>query len=699
MAALPQLRQELDLLPGPALANGSPSWTLHDPVRNLFFQLDWPSVEILRRWHMDDAQTIVADIAQHSTLRLDATEVAVLADFLRQNQLVQIAPGGAGQLGRRLHEQRRDKLRWLLHNYLFFRLPLLRPDAWLDRWSPRVAFFYSPLFLRLTLLAAGLGLISVYRHWEHFSTTLVDMLSWEGMVAYGLTLVAVKILHELGHGFTAKRYGCRVPTMGVAFLVLWPVAYTDTNEVWRLTQRNQRLAVAAAGILTELAIAAWATLAWAALPEGGPRTVAFLLSTTTWISTLAINASPFMRFDGYFLLADGLGLPNLHGRAFALARWDLRERLFQLREPPPEHFPPHRARGLIFFAWATWIYRLVLFLGIAALVYHFFIKAVGILLFLVEIGWFVLLPCWREMQAWRTRWPQLKGSGRARRSALMATIALVLFALPWPSRVSSMGLLQPREQWPIYSPEQAQVIAFPYANGAAVPAGAVLLELQSPQLEVRAARSEARREQLARQSGSAGFDNETVRDWQVLHEQLHTAEADQRAVAAEASRYTPRAPYAGILRDRPPDLQVGDWLGNRELLGRLVKPGPRQVTTYVDDEAVARIAVGDRALFSAEGGAGPHLGLRVARIDQDASRVLGEAELSTLFGGPILVRERQGLLYPERAVYRVQFDVESPTPDEQHSWRGQVTIAGRWEAPGLRFLRSALSLLWREAGF
>ena len=249
----------------------------------------------------------------------------------------------------------------------------------MTRWTPRLAFLYGPAFRWLTQAALLAGMWGVSRSWDAFTATLVDMLSWEGLAAYGLTLAAVKTLHEFGHGVTAKRYGCRVPTMGVAFLVLWPVAYTDTNEVWKLTRRDQRLKVAAAGIATELTIAVWAMLAWVWLPDGPLRAMAFLLATTTWVSTVLINASPFMRFDGYFLLSDFLQMPNLHARAFALARWDLRERLFALGEPAPEHFPAAR-RGLILFAWATWIYRLVLFLGIAALVYHFFIKALGIFL-------------------------------------------------------------------------------------------------------------------------------------------------------------------------------------------------------------------------------------------------------------------------------------------------------------------------------
>ena len=215
----------------------------------------------------------------------------------------------------------------------------------MTRWTPRLAFLYGPAFRWLTLAALLAGMWGVSRSWDAFTATLVDMLSWEGLAAYGLTLAAVKTLHEFGHGVTAKRYGCRVPTMGVAFLVLWPVAYTDTNEVWKLTRRDQRLKVAAAGIATELTIAVWAMLAWVWLPDGPLRAMAFLLATTTWVSTVLINASPFMRFDGYFLLSDFLQMPNLHARAFALARWDLRERLFALGEPAPEHFPPRGGAG------------------------------------------------------------------------------------------------------------------------------------------------------------------------------------------------------------------------------------------------------------------------------------------------------------------------------------------------------------------
>ncbi|RZJ10250.1 MAG: HlyD family efflux transporter periplasmic adaptor subunit, partial [Rubrivivax sp.] len=479
-----------------------------------------------------------------------------------------------------------------------------------------------------------------------------------------------------------------------------PVAYTDTNEVWKLTRRRDRIAVAGAGVLTELALAAWATLAWALLPDGDARSGAFLLATTTWVATLAINLSPFMRFDGYFLLADALGLPNLHARSFALARWHLRERLFDLGEPPPEHFSPRRRAGLIVFAYATWAYRLAVFLGIAALVYTFFIKAVGVLLFAVEIGWFVLLPLARELRAWRELWPRLRTRPRTGWSALLlAGLVLALF-LPWPSRPSAGALLRPAAQFVVYAPAGAQVQALPVAEGQDVSAGTPLLQLAAPDLGSRIAMAQARVQRLRWQATAGGLDPEQRAHWQTGQEQLMSAEAELASLQADAGRYAPLAPFSGQVRDVQPDLRVGDWLAAREPVLRVVARSGPTVIAYLDEDAIAHIAVGDTARFYADGGAGPIVQLEVAGIDADASRTLPEPELSTLFGGRLQARERNGQFHTDRPVYRVSFrTLDAPELAGQHIWRGTVVVAGRASVPVWPYLRAALALLRREASF
>ena len=95
-----------------------------------------------------------------------------------------------------------------------------------------------------------------------------------------MALVFAKALHEMGHAVTATRYGVRVAHMGVALLVMFPMLYTDTSESWKISNPRQRLAIASAGIITELALAGLATLAWGLSPDGAIRSALFFLATT-----------------------------------------------------------------------------------------------------------------------------------------------------------------------------------------------------------------------------------------------------------------------------------------------------------------------------------------------------------------------------------------------------------------------------------
>ena len=699
--ALPVLRDELQLCEGPALRDGQPSWTLHDPARNAFFRLDWMSVEILKRWSLDAEDAIIESIKTGTTLNPTHEDITDFARFLAESQLVQTRiPGSAAVLAARRAQSDRGVLSWLLHHYLFFRLPLVRPDAWLGRWAHVAKVFRSRSFLMLTCVVLLVGLHQIARQWERFVSSLVDTFSLSGLLSYGLAIMLVKVCHELGHAFTAKQMGCRVPTMGIAFLVMWPVAYTDTNDTWRLPDRHQRLRVAAAGIATELLIAAWASFAWAFLPDGELRSAAFVLATTSWVSTLTINASPFMRFDGYFLLSDWLDIPNLHDRSFALALWKLREWLFDLGEPRPEYFRPGLERGLIVFAWMTWIYRLVVFLGIALLVYHVFFKALGILLFIVEISWFIAMPLRRELLQWTKRWPLIRQRRRYRRGAAALVVLMLLSLVPWPGRVSGSGILRPVDIWPVHAPGGARIERMDLAEGSPVTEGQPLFSLRSPELDTRRRTALAVVESLRWQAVSADFDPRTRARAQSSREALATAEAELASIDEELSRYAPRAPFDGILRDIDPDLSAGEWVADGEQLALLVGTGDSLVETWLDEEAVKRIEVGNRGFWFADGASGPLLRLRVTNIDTDSTRVLRNGLVAATAGGTVLVREAHGQVIPERAVYRVTLRVESPVEALLgHSWRGRAVILAQGEAPATRYLRAALAVIVREAGW
>jgi len=699
---LPALREELDLFEGPRKNNGQPTWVLQDPVRQQFFRIDWLTFEILSRWSMNDPEAIMHAIERDTPLEVEPEDLEKTVKFLSEQQLLR--PDGFEAISKMAERKQASQScwwQWLIHHYLFFRVPLVRPDRWLGRWLPVANVFFSQRFLALTAGALLLGLYQVSRQWDHFSAFLWDTLTLEGLAAYGVALFVVKLLHELGHAFAVKRNGCRVPTMGVAFLVMCPMAYTDTNEAWRMANRWQRLQASAAGIATEGIVAVWATLAWAFLPEGALRSSMFFLAAISWGISLLLNASPFMRFDGYFILCDALDMPNLHQRSFALARWKMREWLFGLNEQAPEIFTPVRQKALLLMAFATWTYRLVLFLGIAALVYYFFFKMLGVVLFGVEIIWFVLLPIYQEIKVWRTLWPQIKQRSATRRSAWLAILLVMACVIPWPTRVHVSALLRPADLWPIYVPAGARVDSLPFREGDHVNQGATLVTLTMPELASREAQTRARLAQQQWQAATAGMNADSQRSLLVAQETYATVQAEMSGIRAESALYQPKAPFAGWIRDLDPDLQAGQWIPRKERIGLLVRDDGRWlVETWLEEEDVRRISLGDSALFITDATDGAALHLTVTAIDQDASRLLPRPELSSTLGGHVLTREKQGQHFPERAIYRVVLATQEPPGAlNTRSWRGKLTIHGSWEPPLWRYLRQALTVAVRESGF
>jgi putative peptide zinc metalloprotease protein len=670
-------------------------------VRNQFYRIDWATFEVLCRWSLGNPDDILLSLNAGTSLALERADVEAVLAFLQENQLLRHDPLASSKAMAARHRAMAGK--WhtrLLHHYLFFRIPLVRPDRWLDRTAPALEWMFSRGFAVATLLALVLGASLVWRQWDMFCGTLSGSFTPGGVLSYALALMAVKCAHELGHAVSAKRRGCRVPTMGLAFLVLMPVPYTDTNDVWRLDNRRWRQQVAMAGVATELVVAVWATLGWSLLPDGLLRNILFPLATTTWIATLALNASPFMRFDGYFVLSDWLDMPNLHARAFTLARWDLRERLFGLGVDPPEFFSRRRRVGLILFAWAVWLYRITVFVGIALLVYHFFIKLVGIFLFCIEMSWFVIRPIAGEVKVWGRLWPRIRHSARGRRSLALSAVLLVLFCVPWPTRVQGGAVLRPAEVFPVYAPANAQLAGLPVREGARVASGQVLAEFTAPENDSLRQGLKAQVERLRWQAGSAGFDAEQRANSSVLREELATAEARLAVLDEEAARYRPQAPFTGTLRDLNTDLAPGAWVGKNEKVAVLVGDQGAEASTYLDEETVRRVKVGDPATFYTDGGAGPALRLTVTGIDRDATRTLPSGLWAAQQGGQVPAREKQGVWYPDHAVYRVSFSVDQPADTlAGHAWRGKVVVAGAWEAPGTRFVRSLATLFWREAGF
>ena len=700
------LREEIAIFPGPAALDGSPSWTLHDPSSNRFYRLGWREFELLSRWDSGSAAALTARVEAETTLQVEQEDVDDLVRFLFSFDLLRASsPDATANMVKKADRQRGSWAKWLLHNYLFIRIPLLRPDRFLNLSYPYLRWVFSPLVAALVVAIGLIGLVRVARQWDVFLGTFVDMFSVQGAVGFGITLGCLKGLHELGHAYTAKRFGCRVPTMGLALLVMVPVLYTDVNDAWKLSSRRQRLAIGLAGVTTELACAAFATFAWGSLQNGPARSVAFLVATSTWLTTVLINASPFMRYDGYYVLSDWLEVPNLHTRAFALAQWSLRETLLKLGDPVPEDMPPHRRRLLVVFAFLTWVYRFSLFLGIAAIVYHFAVKILGITMMAVEVGYFVVMPVVREALTWWRRRADIHLNLRTALTAAAAAAILLLVLLPWRSAVEAPALLKSQQHIDIFAPEfGARLASISVHDGDSVAKGAPLLQLASPDLDYRLGRARTEIEISEWQLGARGANPELLARSQVTEREYEAARAEYRALQDQKSRLDVTTPIAGEVVDVAEALDPGSWLAAKSRLMSVIDPTSMTVEAYVDEADLDRITVGDAASFVAEADTRIAFPLRLTEIARASTTVLPDPALASTMGGPIAVRpqkqnEKQNELVPDRTLYRVRLALAEGHPAPvTRILRGQVILRGEAVSLARRLWRFALAVVIRESG-
>jgi putative peptide zinc metalloprotease protein len=697
----PKLREDLTLYPGPADRNGAPTWTLHDPARNQYFQIDWVAFEIISRLDLGNADAICQDINERSTLFVSSDDVDATAKFLTDNELVyQNSPQDANYLYRKNQSRSKSWFDSILHGYLFFRIPILRPDKALDKLLPKLNFLFNKHFYQLTLLIFVIGLWGVFRQWDTFSTTLVDTFSIEGILGYAGAIVVVKLLHEVGHAIAAKKCGCRVPTMGIAFLVMWPMAYTDVTESWKLDSHKKRWMIASAGIATELVIAAWSIFMWSVLPDGAFKSLFFFLGTTSIAGTLAINASPFLRFDGYFLLCDTIGMSNLHNRTGAYARWWLREKLFGLGDPAPEELSAEMQKFFIVFAFATWLYRLIVFFGIAVLVYYYFFKALGIALFIVEIWFFIARPVFQEFQYWHKRWQDIGPVVRHRPAYYIALGTIAFLLIPFDLTVNTQGMLRPEKSFNVLATRAAQVTKLPPSIGSQVKEGDQIIGLDTPELEKKIRQLQTKVDVLNRQFGSSGFDLKTINQQPIFKEQLISAKNELDGLLKEYENLNRKAPFSGVIADVDPDLFLGEWVPKSFSLVTLINDKDWIVECYVEEDDLRRLDIGNWARFIPDAPGVQGVGLSVISIEKDATRILTEGSLSSVAGGEILVRPQNNKLIPERAIYRVRLRVDGHHSKISTGYiRGRVVIFA-WPKSILGdVIRNGLAVLIKEASF
>lgn len=714
---LPRLLEGLQLEKGPTNPDGSPTYTLHNPASNKYYKLDWAEFECLSRFHQHHtAASLEKALSQQTSLNVTFEDIRALVDFLLRNGLTTLEDQRKFQSLKQDKEQHKNVWLYFFKTYLFFRIPLINPQRLLEKLYPKVRFIFTKPFMYggFALLVFGLGL--VLQRIDEFMATFVYMFSLPGLITTFLVFAFIKVIHELTHALTAHKYGVDVPHMGIAFIICYPVLYTEVSGSWTLQDRRKRLLIGLSGVLSELVLAGAFLLLWALYPQGLIGSISFTVVVVSLVSSLLINLNPLMRFDGYYVLADWLGLDNLQFRAIAFARWRLREWLFKLNDPKPEPASKDLQRFLIWFGFALLIYRALLFIGIAIALYLIFFKPLGLILMLFELGLLVIWPIMGEFKIWWRRRHDIAQTKRSRITAAFVVLAALIFFIPWQSNIRAPAVLTSQEYRAIYPPVPAYIEAVRVSSGAQVKKGDLLIRLSAPELDyqIEKARLELEKAQtrkrlfnVARHSSNATGKS---RPSLALQEKVDQARESLNQLLENKQRLSVTAPFDGIIRDLNPDIRPGLTLKPSDFLLRVIAPGAYTMTAYLSEADIGRVQTGYKGAFFPHHSLGIYIPAAVDRVAQSNVTDLAWLSLASIYGGDIPVSKdntesKQNRIELRRNKYQVTLTPLAKSlskrqkrflQENNHVIHGYVRISGDSTSLFRKAVRSIASLMARE---
>jgi hypothetical protein len=174
--------------------------------------------------------------------------------------------------------------------------------------------FTRPALIALAALSViGIGVFA-YLIAGRYGTPFVvaSKIGIGGLVFLGGRFIVVAI-HETAHALAMASFGRKVEKAGLKLLFIFPYAFVDTSEAW-FEPRRRRIAITAAGPVSDFSIGALFSLFCLLMPDGTVRDIFFNLAFAAYVGAF-FNLNPFIDRDGYQVLVDVLKEPGLRRRA------------------------------------------------------------------------------------------------------------------------------------------------------------------------------------------------------------------------------------------------------------------------------------------------------------------------------------------------------------------------------------------------
>lgn len=695
-------RNDLKLYPGPREADGWPTFNIYDPVAAKYFKISWEESYIYKlaqpKMTLSD---IVEEVKKYSHIDLTEEEVE---SFFQQAALAGLLqrPKSSEEVALAYEKQSGSFLKWLLFNYLYIRIPLVKPDRFLTATLPYVKWLWSPPLIVLYVLLSIGGLLAIATRWEEYSHTFVYFFSLEGFTAYLIAIIAVKIVHEMAHAYTAANYGVAVPSMGVALLLLWPVLYTDVTHSWKLSRRRQRLAISGAGIVAETVIAGLSTVGWAVSSAGLFQSICFVLSAVTWLRSLFINFNPVLRFDGYYLLCDLWGIDNLRPRAFAFTRWQLHRWLFGIKTDCPEDALPQKTLSwMLVYSLISWAYLLVLYTVIALFVYHKFTKALGVFLFAVEIAVFFVWPVVTEMKYFFQNRKLFHWNLRSVSTCCVLALLLAWLIIPMRHYERFAAITAPTEMQVIYASLPGTIKEIHVKRGQWLEAGDPILELENPRVarDLAIAETELRHAEetlrlLASETELKSLIGSARAQLEVAKEELEKAQGQVKKLRITAKQ-------SGHVFEWDDDICSGQVVEKNQTLGKLADKNQVKFVAFVEEDRAGFLPKDGQLSFQIPGTHIEYTG-KLIGAHAAATRILPYPSLASIYQGPLAAAKGDDeQIFLQQSYFQMEALIELLGGEEPPPFgkTGELKVLTGRESLMMRALRNFASLFLRESTF
>jgi putative peptide zinc metalloprotease protein len=600
------------------------------------------------------------------------------------------------ELFTRNRKRKSSRLKQRFASPLAMRFPLFDPDAFLTRTLRYVRPAISRTGLIAWLILVATAAVTAALHWPALTSDLsLQLIEPGNLMLVWLCYPIVKLLHELGHGYAARRWGCEVHEMGLMFLVFVPLPYVDASTSAALPQRERRMLVAAMGIIVELAVAALALFVWVLVEPGTVRTLAYSIMLISGVSTLLFNGNPLLRFDGYFVLADLLEIPNLASRSKEYFGYLVNRYLFGLGDLQSPAMSAGERKWLAGYAVAAFLFRMViLFTIITYVAGRFFV--IGMLLATWAAVTQLILPAARQIMYLLSGAALSQHRSRvvAISASLLSAVLLLLFALPAPLTTRTEGVVWAPDDAELRAEADAVVVRLAAMPNAIVDRGDPLIITNDPELAAHVAILDADlREAKARYASLRSVEQVEADN---VMEEIHAIDADLARARERLNSLTIRSPTHGrFLLNRPQDL-VGRYLRNGELVGFVAELSRATVRVAVTQADIGLIRSStQRVDVRFADRIGEPVAATIIREVPAASNRLPSAVLGTGGGGQLVVDPTaETATVTLEKVFHVELDVDRTV--EQIGGRTYVRFAHGHEPIGLQWYRRLRQLLLRQ---